>query len=163
MTLAGYCCVNSGMITITTKTPWHSDAIEMLEKSCAYIRDLYPSDHAHTFNLDGLATGKFFLVCQDEAAVGCGASVYHTPDTVELKHIFLDPAVRGRGLGKILLRHLEQAACQYGFRRIVLETGTLQPAAYGLYRAFGYQNCQPFIANPLAHAIFMEKFLPSII
>jgi putative acetyltransferase len=130
-----------------------------LHKSCDYIRALYPAEFAHTFRLDELANGRFFVVRKSRFIIGCGAMVPFNPFTVELKHIFIDAAARGLGCGKALLRHIEQAAKQDGVVSLLLETGDQQPEALGLYRSFGYRQCRPYVANPLPHAIFMEKLV----
>jgi putative acetyltransferase len=78
---------------------------------------------------------------------------------MELKHIFIDTAARGLGCGKALLSHIEQMARHDGVKHILLETGTKQPEALGLYKAFGYRKRPAYIANPLPHAVFMEKII----
>jgi putative acetyltransferase len=130
-----------------------------LRKSCDFIRALYPAEFAHTFRLDELLNGRFFVVRKDRFIIGCGAMVPFNPFTVELKHIFIDAAARGLGGGKALLRHIEQVAHKDGVVSLLLETGDQQPEATGLYRSFGYRNCLPYVAKPLPHALFMEKLL----
>lgn len=62
----------------------------------------------------------------------------------ELKRMYVVPAARGRGLARTLLRHLERSAAQAGRARMVLETGTEQPEALGLYAAEGYTAVTKF-------------------
>lgn len=144
------------MISITQDDPRHH--LTWLRKSCDYIRALYPAEHAHTFKLAELDHGRFYVI-RNGSVIGCGAIVPHSHDTMELKHIFIDAAARGLGCGKALLVHIEQVARQDGVARIVLETGTKQPEALGLYKAFGYSERPAYIRKPLPHAIFMEKSL----
>ena len=145
------------MITIKQADPRRH--LTWLHKSCDYIRALYPAEAAHTFRLDELAAGRFFVVRKSRFIIGCGAMVPINPFTVELKHIFIEAAARGLGGGKALLRHIEQTARQDGVVSLLLETGDQQPEALGLYRSFGYRDCLAYVANPLPHAIFMEKLL----
>jgi putative acetyltransferase len=82
------------------------------------------------------------------------------PDHAEMKRMFVLTNARGLGLGKKLLGALEDVARDRKVRRISLETGVKQPAAIGLYRAAGYQDCPPFgdyKADPLS--LFMTKRL----
>ena len=145
------------MISIVQADP--SRHLTWLHRSCAYIRTLYPIDVAHTFHLDELANGRFFVVRRRRSIIGCGAMVPHAPTMMELKHIFVAAAARGLGCGKALLSHIEQMARLDGVATLVLETGDKQPEAIGLYRAFGYGECPPYVSNPLPHAIFMAKLL----
>lgn len=145
------------MISIVEADPRRH--LTWLHKSCNYIRALYPEEFAHTFRLDELALGRFYLVRHRRKIVGCGAMVPHDPFTMELKHIFIDASARGLGGGKALLGHIEQMARLAGVATMILETGDQQPAAIGLYRSFGYHACQSYVSDPLPHAIFMAKLL----
>jgi ribosomal protein S18 acetylase RimI-like enzyme len=53
--------------------------------------------------------------------------------------MFVDPNLRGLGLGRRLVAALEAEARALGARRLVLETGTRQLAALALYQATGSQ------------------------
>lgn len=146
------------MISISQHDPAQHQA--WLQKSCDYIRALYhPAENSHGFKLAELLLGRFFLVQHHASIVGCGTMVPYAAGVVELKHIFLDAAARGLGCGRALLTHMEQIAQQDSVLTILLETGDRQPEACGLYRAFGYQLCPPYIVQPLPHAIFMAKSL----
>ncbi|MGZ4496016.1 MAG: GNAT family N-acetyltransferase [Nocardioides sp.] len=59
-------------------------------------------------------------------------------DVAELKRMYVVPAVRGRGVARTLLAHLEQVAREAGIDALVLETGTRQPEAIALYESSGY-------------------------
>lgn len=145
------------MISVVQVDPrQHQD---WLQRSCDYIRALYhPAEQNHRFDLDHLSRGRFVVV-RAATIVGCGAIVPCGHAIMELKHIFIDAAARGLGCGKTLLRQLEQMAIADGVSTLVLETGDKQPEAFGLYCAFGYQIRATYIADPLPHAIFMEKHL----
>jgi GNAT superfamily N-acetyltransferase len=65
-------------------------------------------------------------------------------ETVEIKRMFVDPAVRGRGFARVVLARLEELAAETGARRIVLETGLKQPEAMALYASAGYERIDGF-------------------
>ncbi len=56
-------------------------------------------------------------------------------DDAEIKRMYVAPAHRGTGVGAALLAGIEDLARRRGHRRVVLETGTRQPEAMGLYAA----------------------------
>ncbi|GAB2923137.1 GNAT family N-acetyltransferase [Rhodococcus aerolatus] len=56
----------------------------------------------------------------------------------ELKRMYVVPDAQGRGFARTLLAALERTAAEAGRRRVVLETGTEQPEALGLYESSGY-------------------------
>jgi putative acetyltransferase len=82
--------------------------------------------------------GTFLVARVDGRAVGCGAVRLLDPATVEVKRMYVEPELRGRGVAKELLARLEAAGRELGARRAVLETGIYQDEAIGLYRRAGY-------------------------
>jgi GNAT superfamily N-acetyltransferase len=52
--------------------------------------------------------------------------------------VYVDPSVRGRGIGCSLIEALEQEARRLGVTRIVLETGTRLAPAVKMYETAGY-------------------------
>ena len=81
----------------------------------------------------------------DGATVGCGAvqpwshTVADAPAGVgELKRMYVVPSSRGRGLSRLLLAALVDAARDHRMRALVLETGVEQPEALGLYTSSGF-------------------------
>lgn len=104
---------------------------------------MYPEPGANHFGLaadevDGDA-GGFFVAWLDGQPVGCGAFRRIEPTVAEVKRMFVDPDVRGVKLGAALLDVIEGAALTAGATRLVLETGTRQDAALGLYARLGFE------------------------
>jgi GNAT superfamily N-acetyltransferase len=88
--------------------------------------------------------GTFLIARVDGVAVGCGALRRRDERTVEVKRMYVEPEMRGRGLAKQILRRLETAARAMGARRLVLETGVYQDEAIGLYRGVGFNPIDCF-------------------
>jgi ribosomal protein S18 acetylase RimI-like enzyme len=68
------------------------------------------------------------------------------------------PGARGRGLGRRLLRALEEAAAELGWHTVRLDTGDQQPDALALFRSAGYREIPDYNANPYA-SYWLEKRL----
>ena len=64
--------------------------------------------------------------------------------------MYVVPAARGRGLARVLLAALEDAALDLGYTTVRLDTGALQPHAQALYESAGYRAIGNFNANPVA-------------
>jgi GNAT superfamily N-acetyltransferase len=62
----------------------------------------------------------------------------------EVKRMYVAAAHRGRGYARAVLAELERSAAVVGRRRIVLETGTMQPEAIALYASAGYEPMPAF-------------------
>lgn len=62
----------------------------------------------------------------------------------EIKRMFVVRAARGWGLARHILAALEDSAREAGRVRMVLETGTEQPEAIGLYTSSGYAPVTKF-------------------
>jgi ribosomal protein S18 acetylase RimI-like enzyme len=80
------------------------------------------------------------------------------PGVGELKRMWVAPAVRGMGIGRSLLRELEEVARRRGLRALRLDTNESLSEALELYRSSGYREISRFNDNPYAHHWF-EKVL----
>jgi GNAT superfamily N-acetyltransferase len=74
----------------------------------------------------------------------CGALRRFGDATVEIKRMYVRPDHRGSGLGRWMLDALEGEAARLGYSAIVLETGSEQPEAIGLYASGGYELVAPW-------------------
>lgn len=97
-----------------------------------------------------------FLVVGDAGAPdsGCGGIRRIEPGALgarfEVKHLWVRPEARGRGLGAALLIDLERRACQLGAGELVLDTNDALEAAGALYRRSGFLPVPPYNDNPNA-------------
>lgn len=90
------------------------------------------------------AGGGFWVVEKQGEIVGTSAyyPIKRGNKAVEIRKMYLDPQVRGKGLGKFLLKQLELAIASKGFIEIWLETASVLSEAVKLYESFGYQRLQ---------------------
>ncbi len=78
--------------------------------------------------------------------------------TAEIKRMWIDPGVRGRGRGRRLLNELETAARELACRAVRLDTSAHLTEAITLYRTSGYRDVPAYNDNPYA-AHWLEKQL----
>ena len=105
--------------------------------------------------------GMFLVVRDSDEPVGCGG-VRRIDDvdglrTYEVKHVWIDPSARGRGLSRELMRALEQHARDLGAELIVLDTNESLAAAQHLYRTSGYEETEPYNLNRNATHWFKKR------
>jgi putative acetyltransferase len=129
-------------VTIAPEPFDSADAQRLIEALDAHLASRYSPEQRFGPNLKPaqLATGlgAFVVARMDGRAVGCGAVRLLDTTTVEVKRMYVEPEMRGRGIGNDILAHLEDAGRELGARRAVLETGIYQDEAIGLYRRAGY-------------------------
>ncbi len=106
-------------------------------------------------------SGVFLLAYDEDGEAGCGGvrelrvppSATDEGDGVvryEIKHLWVAPAHRRRGLGRAILSELEHRARGFGATEVVLDTNESLEAAGALYRTHGYEDIQPYNDNPNA-------------
>ncbi len=89
--------------------------------------------------------------------IGCGALKFHDGAPAELKRMWVSPDARGLGLGRRLLRELEQDAAAAGAGAVRLETNRSLTEAINLYRQAGYREVDRFNDEPYAHHWFEKR------
>jgi putative acetyltransferase len=96
----------------------------------------------------------------DNRPSGCGCFKAFDSNTAELKRMFVNAQVRGKGIASAIVQELSAWALQSGFSRLILELGNNQPEALCLYKKSGFSvvdNYPPYVGMPLS--ICMAKTL----
>ena len=104
-------------------------------------------------------TGRLIVAWDGETAAGCIALRRLDEGRCELKRLYVRPAFRGRGLGRLLAsRALEEAAAA-GYAAAYLDTLPSMTEAAALYRVLGFAPTEPYRHNPVPGALFFAKTL----
>ena len=148
-------------IEVSTADPRSKEGTALLTASHAYLASLYPPEHMFALSIDELCQPSisFWIAWDGAEALGCVA-LARKEGYAEVKSMFVDPAMRGRGAGEALVTALDAAARAEGITRLCLETGDDLYPAHRLYRRLGFKDCGPFgdyVEGP--HSVFMEKLL----
>ena len=96
-----------------------------------------------------------FLIAEADGYIGCGAFRKFSDDTCEMKRLYVRPAGRGRGTGRMIAETLMRAARQRGYRRMVLDTLPSMTGAQALYATLGFAPTAPYRFNPVAGSAFL--------
>lgn len=104
--------------------------------------------------------GEFWVVEQQNKLVGTAAyyPISRSNQAVEIRKMYLLPEVRGKGLGKFLLKKLESAIAQRNYQEIWIETASVLTEAVQLYEKNGYspatgvetERCDRVYRKPLS-------------
>jgi GNAT superfamily N-acetyltransferase len=100
--------------------------------------------------------GAFVVAYLRGEAVGCGAIKHHAGEVSDIKRMWVAESVRGLGLGRSLLEHLERLAREHGSTEVHMETSDVLPEAIALYRSAGYAQVPPFNDEPFADRWFAK-------
>jgi len=103
--------------------------------------------------------GAILLAEDDSGVAGCVALRPLADGTCEMKRLYVRPAQRGSGLGKLLAEAVLAEARVRGYRSMRLDTVPGMEAAMALYRSLGFREIGPYRANPIPGALFMEREL----
>lgn len=85
-----------------------------------------------------------FLAERDGARLGSAFVIREDADTARLRLVILEPAARGHGIGKRLVRRAEEFARDTGYRRMVLGTFSPLVAARAIYAGSGWRLVRSF-------------------
>ena len=99
-------------------------------------------------------SGRLLLAKNGDAFVGCVAMRQIGDGICEMKRLFVQPALRGKGIGKALAQAIIEEARRIGYKHMRLDT-VFEPAL-SLYRSLGFKEIPPYQHVPIEGVIFME-------
>ena len=128
------------------------DIAKMLEEDLAGLAKFVPPD------------GRLLLAQNDGLIAGCVCLKKLRPSIGEVKRLYVKPAFRGKGIGKMLVAKLLEEARNVGYEMIRLDSARYMVDAHGLYRSFGFQEIAPYPESEIPkeyhpYWIFMELSL----
>ena len=124
------------------------DAVRLITALNTELTAAFPEPGATHFSLSGREVeggdGAFVIAYLRDVAVGCGAIRRLDVSTAELKRMYVEPRLRGGGIGRQIIASLEREARRLGVVTVVLETGTRLIPALRFYEAMGYARVPLF-------------------
>jgi N-acetylglutamate synthase-like GNAT family acetyltransferase len=103
--------------------------------------------------------GVLLLAAVDGRIAGCVAAHRWEGDVCEMKRLFVRDEFRGSGSGRALVAAVLDWARDAGYRRVRLDTLPVMDRAQDLYRRLGFRDIEPYRANPVPGARFLELTL----
>jgi putative acetyltransferase len=128
--------------------PARADVHALLEEHLRDMHSLSPPESVHALDVGRLKGPEItFLTVRDgDLLLGCGALKEIDPEHGEVKSMRTPRAHRRRGAARAVLAHIIGEARRRGYRRLSLETGSMDAfvPAQRLYESYGFSFCGPF-------------------
>ncbi|GBG07181.1 N-acetyltransferase [Paenibacillus agaridevorans] len=139
-----------------------AEIIGLVREHLESMLEQSPAESVHALDLDGLKGAEitFWSAWEQAELLGCGALKDLGHRHGELKSMRTATKHLRKGVASNLLAHIIEEAKQLGYRRLSLETGSMEgfAAARKLYERFGFEYCKPFgeyVEDP--NSVFMTK------
>jgi DNA-binding MarR family transcriptional regulator/GNAT superfamily N-acetyltransferase len=155
--------LTASLIEISPRDPADRDAASCLRAYLAELDQLFDggfdASRSIPAGVDDMRppAGLFLVATLHAGPVGCGAVKFHDEAPAEIKRMWVAPGVRGLGLGRRLLRELEERALEQGSRTVRLETNRSLETAVAMYRSAGYLEVPAFNDEPYADHWFEKE------
>ncbi len=158
--------LTAGLVDITVIDPASADAQFCIGEYFAELNSRFETgfdpDMSISADVDELTepAGLLLVAHLRDQPVGCGALKLHNDEPAEIKRMWISSSTRGLGLGRRLLRELEDHAADRGATAVRLETNEALVEAIALYRSTGYVEVDAFNEEPFAHHWFEKQLTP---
>ena len=107
--------------------------------------------------------GQLLLAFVDGALAGCGGfralADCDYANACEMKRLFVRPAFRRFGLGRLLAEALLDGARRAGYSAMLLDTLDEMESARELYASLGFVEIAPYYFNPIPGAHYLKAAL----
>lgn len=106
--------------------------------------------------------GRLYVMLEEDNKIigGIGMAEFEGfSDCAELQKLYLIDEAKGRGLGKQMVKYIENAAKAAGYKHLYLETHSNLQAAIGLYRKTGFREIPrpEFVGHSTMDTFFIKE------
>ena len=141
-----------------------TEIAELLNEHLRCMTSVSPPESCHALALEELRgpAVTFWSAWHGPELAGCGALQELDATHAEIKSMRTAYGYQRKGVASQMLRHLMHEAQRRGYRRLSLETGSMEyfAPARRLYTSFGFDYCAPFgsyVEDP--NSVFMTREL----
>jgi GNAT superfamily N-acetyltransferase len=104
----------------------------------------------------GPPSGCLLLARDGDEPVGCVALRSIGDGICEMKRLYVRPAYRGRGIGRLLAERIIAEARVLGYERMRLDTLPEMREARAMYEKLGFQPMEAYRQYPICGVLFFE-------
>lgn len=124
------------------------EIVLLLEEHLDDMRATSPPESIHALDLAKLRDPsiQFWTIWKGKLLAGCGAIKSLDGSHGEIKSMRTANNFQKQGVGSTLLIHMLNEAKLLGYKKLSLETGTMDffKPAHNLYAKYGFTDCDPF-------------------
>jgi DNA-binding MarR family transcriptional regulator/GNAT superfamily N-acetyltransferase len=159
--------LRAATITFDVVDPQSADALWAMTEYFDELDRRFPTgfDPGETLVVDAASMrapeGAFVVAHSDGDAVACGGVKRVDAATAEIKRMWVHRRLRGAGVGRRLLEHLEGVARGLGHTQVVLDTNATLLEAIAMYEQAGYSPTERYNDNPYAARWFVKRLVPA--
>lgn len=99
--------------------------------------------------------GGLFIALCDGMPVATAAWMKFSDELIEMKRVYVQPAQRGKGIGRKLSQHIIDEAARRGFAQVGISTWATATPAIMLYQSLGFKEIAPFRTSPIPGLVYM--------
>lgn len=103
--------------------------------------------------------GRLLLARWEAEVAGCVAFRQMEPLVCEMKRLYVRPAFRTLGVGRMLAERVIREAQAAGYRYMRLDSLPSMGVAVTLYRRLGFRDIPPYRDNPVPGTVYLELSL----
>lgn len=148
------------LLQATTPHQWNEARLLVREYAAALDVDLsfqnFAAELEHLPTEYAAPTGAFILAEDDGQYLACIAVRQFAAGVGEIKRLYVAPAARGRGLGRVLVERIIAEARKLGYRSLLLDTLPFMKEAQSLYLSMGFKATTAYRFNPIAGSAFLR-------
>ena len=138
----------------------------LVEKEPAFQHYLslqhYEEELRHLEGKYGAPAGRLYMACCDGEPAGCVGLRQIDHRYCEMKRLYVSPAFRGHGIGRMLVERIIADAREIGYAYMRLDTLPSLHSAVHMYQAYGFYEIEKYNDNPLDSFVYMELDLRSL-
>jgi GNAT superfamily N-acetyltransferase len=148
------------LLQATTPHEWNEARRLVREYAAALDVDLsfqnFAAELEHLPTEYATPAGAFILAEDDGQYLACIAVRQFAAGVAEIKRLYVAPAARGRGLGRVLVERIIAEARKLGYRSLLLDTLPFMMEAQSLYLSMGFKATTAYRFNPIAGSAFLR-------
>lgn len=100
--------------------------------------------------------GRLLIAYVENVPAGTAALRPIDEHSCEAKRLYVRPNHRGKGIGRSLLERLVEESRMAGYKTMYGDTLESMTEALEMYARFGFQETEPYSANPTPGAIYLK-------
>jgi DNA-binding MarR family transcriptional regulator/GNAT superfamily N-acetyltransferase len=151
-------------ITLRAADPGSAEARHCLAAYASELARRFPEGYATSDLVQAEEVrqdGACVVAREGSRPVACGFLQGLDARVDEVKHLWVDPDLRGLGVARMVLSELERRARRRKKAAVRLDTHVVLTEAIALYRSSGYVEIPPYGSNPHA-GFWFEKLLDKL-